>query len=110
MKTNLQLKTAVRDEPQWEQAICSSDIEVATRGGIVTLGGTVPHYAEKWAAEKAVQRVEGVSAIVEELEVSLAGIHKRNDSDIAEAMVSSFNWHVWVPGVCRPTPHAIVSG
>ena len=71
MKTDAQLKSAIQDELRWEPAISSCDIDVATRNGIVTLSGTVPHYAEKWAAEKAIQRVEGVSAIVEEREVNL---------------------------------------
>ena len=52
----------------------SSDINVATHDGVVTLSGTVPHYAEKWAAERATQRVEGVKAIAEEMEVHPTGV------------------------------------
>jgi osmotically-inducible protein OsmY len=44
-----------------------------------------------------VQRVEGVKAIAEEIEVNLSGVHKRKDSDIAEAVVNTLSWHVWVP-------------
>lgn len=103
MKTDSQLKSAILDKLRWEPTISSGDIDVATKDGIVTLSGTVPHYVEKWAAEKAVQRVEGVTAIVEELEVSLTGIHKRQDSEIAEAVVSSLTWNVWVPGEIQST-------
>jgi osmotically-inducible protein OsmY len=103
MKTDAQLKSAILDELRWEPTISSGDIDVATKDGIVTLSGTVPHYVEKWAAEKAVQRVEGVTAIVEELEVSLTGIHKRKDSEIAESVVSSLTWNVWVPGEIQST-------
>jgi osmotically-inducible protein OsmY len=67
------------------------------------LSGTVPHYAEKWAAERATQRVEGVKAIAEKIEVNLTGVHKRNDSDIAQAVVHSLGWHVWVPSHIQAT-------
>lgn len=103
MKTDAQLKSAIQDEIRWEPTISSKDIEVATKDGIVTLTGSVPNYAEKWAAEKAVQRVEGVKAIAEELEVNPSGIHKRSDSDIAQSVVSSLSWHVWVPSEVQAT-------
>jgi osmotically-inducible protein OsmY len=47
--------------------------------------------------------VEGVKAIAEEVEVNLAGVHKRKDSDIAEAVVNSLRWHVWVPNDIQAT-------
>ncbi len=97
MKTDAQLKTDVTTELTWEPALNANDIKVTTKDGIVTLRGSVPHYAEKHAAERAAQRVEGVKAIADELEVNLSGIHKRPDSEIAESVVSSLKWHVWIP-------------
>ena len=44
-----------------------------------------------------------MTAIVEELEVSLTGVHKRKDSEIAESVVSSLKWNVWVPGEIQAT-------
>lgn len=103
MKTDAQLKNEVMDELQWDPTVTSSDITVATKDGVVTLSGTIPFYAEKLAAERATQRVDGVKAIVEELEVSLTGVHKRKDSDIAQAVVNSLGWHVWVPSHIQAT-------
>jgi osmotically-inducible protein OsmY len=97
MKTDAQLKNDVMEELRWEPSVTASDINVATHNGVVTLSGTVPHYAEKCAAERAAQRVEGVKAIAEEMEVHPVGIYERKDSDIAEAVVNSLRWHVWVP-------------
>jgi osmotically-inducible protein OsmY len=97
MKTDAQLKIDVMEELRWEPTVTSSDIQVATNNGIVTLSGSVPHYAEKTSAERATQRVEGVKAIAEEMEVNLTGIHKRKDAEIAQAVVHSLRWHVWVP-------------
>jgi osmotically-inducible protein OsmY len=103
MKTDTQLRQAVIDELEWEPTVTSTDITVAAKGGVVTLSGTVPHFAEKCAAERAAQRVEGVKAIAEELEVSLFGIHKRSDTDVAEAVVTALRWHVWVPDTVQAT-------
>ncbi len=97
MKTDLQLKNDVVDQIGWAPSVSSGDIRVAAHDGIVTLSGTVPHFAEKGAAERAAQRVTGVKAIVEELEVNLDGLPHRSDADVAESVVNSLSWHVWVP-------------
>lgn len=97
MKTDAQLKTDVTTELKWEPALHAEDITVTTKDGIVTLGGTVPHYAEKQVAERATQRVEGVKAIAEELTVNLTGIHVRTDAEIAASVANSLKWHVWIP-------------
>jgi len=103
MKTDAVLKNDVVKELQWEPSVTSNDIEVVAKDGVVTLRGTVPHYAEKWAAERATQRVEGVKAIAEELEVNLTGIHRRTDTEIAKAVVEALKWHVWVPDHIQAT-------
>jgi osmotically-inducible protein OsmY len=97
MRTDIQVKEDVMEEIRWEPSVTSTDISVTAENGVVTLSGTVPYYAEKWAAERAAQRVEGVKAIAEEIEVNLFGDHKRDDADVAKAVVSALRWHVWVP-------------
>lgn len=79
------------------------DITATVAGGVVTLSGSVPYFAEKGAAERAVKRVQGVKALAEELEVNLSGMHKRDDTEIAEAIVNAFSWHVWVPNNVQAT-------
>jgi osmotically-inducible protein OsmY len=103
MKTDAQLKDDVTEELQWEPMVTSDDIDVVAHDGVVTLSGTVPHFAQKWAAERATQRVAGVKAIAEEIEVNLTGIHKRSDTLIAEAVAGALAWHVWVPDVVQAT-------
>jgi osmotically-inducible protein OsmY len=51
MKTDAQLKIDVLEELSWEPTVTVSDIKVVAEEGIVTLSGTIPHFAEKWAAE-----------------------------------------------------------
>ena len=81
----------------------SQSIAVAATDGVVTLSGTVHTYAEKWAAERATQRVEGVKGIAEDLEVSPIGVHKHSDTEIAAAAVNALKWHVWVPNNIQAT-------
>jgi osmotically-inducible protein OsmY len=97
MKTDAQLQTDVMEELKWEPCITASEIGVSAANGVVTLNGTVPTYAEKWAAERAAQRVGGVKAIAEEITIKLSGPHTRTDAEIAEAAVTSLKSHVWVP-------------
>ncbi len=97
MKIDAQLKSDVTTELQWEPTLHASDIIVGAKDGIVSLSGSVPHYAEKQAAERAAQRVEGVKAIAEDLEVNVAGAHQRSDTEIARSVLAGLRWHVWIP-------------
>jgi osmotically-inducible protein OsmY len=97
MKTDSQLQNDVMDELKWEPRVTANEIGVSVANGVVTLNGTVPTYAEKWAAERAAQRVGGVKAIAEEITIKLSGPHARTDAEIAEAAVTSLKSHVWVP-------------
>lgn len=97
MKTDLQLKKDVTDELEWEPSIHASQVGVAVKEGVVTLSGHLDTYAEKYAIEQAVARVEGVRAIAMEVDVKLEPGHKRSDSEIAMAAESALKWHSLVP-------------
>ena len=97
MKTDSELQADVQEELEWEPSVTASEIGVAVNNGAVTLSGTVPTYPEKYAAERAAQRVEGVKAVADEIQVKLAAGHHRNDTEIAEAAVRALRSHVWVP-------------
>jgi len=98
MKTDAQLKTDVTSELEWDPAINATQVGVAVKGGVVTLTGHLETFAEKYAIERAVGRVEGVKAVAIELDVKLAPGHKRSDSEMAEAAESAFKWHALIPG------------
>jgi osmotically-inducible protein OsmY len=97
MKTNTQLQLDVLDELQYEPSVDPSEIGVTTKDGIVTLAGTVKSYAEKWSAARAAERVSGVRAVVDELQVALPDMHIRTDEDIARAALNALEWDVMVP-------------
>lgn len=97
MKTDSQIQADVMQELKWDPSVTHEHIGVAVSEGIVTLSGKIPSYLEKSAAEKAAQRVAGVKAVVEKIEVKLPGTYKRDDQDIAKAVINQFKWNVQVP-------------
>ena len=103
MKTDTQLQKDVMDEIKWEPSTTAAQIGVTAANGIITLTGTVATYAEKWAVEKAAQRVEGVKGLAEEITIKPHGEHVKSDTEIAEAALNSLKWHVWVPNSIQAT-------
>jgi osmotically-inducible protein OsmY len=92
MKTDLEIQTNVMNELKWEPFLNSSEIGVAVKDGVVTLSGTVNAYSKKISAENAAKRVFGVKAVAEEIEVRLSPSDRKNDSDIAAAIVDALKW------------------
>jgi len=97
MRSNTQLQQQVLEELQYEPSVDSSEIGVAVNDGIVSLTGKVKSYAEKYAAAHAAERVYGVRAVTDELDVDLPAFHQRDDQDIARAALSALQWDVLVP-------------
>jgi osmotically-inducible protein OsmY len=97
MKIDREIRDDVIDELRWDPQITDPDaIGVAVKDGAVTLTGNVPTYVEKLAAVRAAERVYGVKAVANELEVKLAGA-PRDDSDIATAIAHVLDNNVQVP-------------
>ena len=97
MKTDEQLQQDVTAELKWEPSVNAAQIGVEVKDGVVTLAGHVDSYAEKWNAEKAVQRVSGVKALAVEMDVKLPGFSKRNDADIARSAQNAIGWTSYLP-------------
>lgn len=92
MKTDTQLQSDVMAELRWDPSFNSAEIGVEVKNGVVTLSGHVDKYAEKWAVERAAQKVAGVKALAVELDVTLPGSSNRNDSDIARTAENVLEW------------------
>ncbi len=97
MKTDSKIQADVLQELKWDPSVTHEHIGVSVNEAIVTLTGNVPSYIEKWAAEKAVQRVAGVKAVIERIDVKLPGSQVRDDETLAKAIVDQFKWNVRVP-------------
>jgi osmotically-inducible protein OsmY len=95
MKTDSELRRDVERELEMEPSVDERRIGVAVLDGIVTLSGEVHSYAEKWQAERTVERVSGVRGVVNQLSVKPAT--ERSDIDIARAAADVLKWNVLVP-------------
>jgi osmotically-inducible protein OsmY len=97
MRTDSELRIDVTSELNWDPSIRDENIATGVKEGVVTLAGIVDTYAQRYAAERAVERVHGVKAIVNDLTVKLPGALERSDADIAHAAVNALRWHIEVP-------------
>jgi osmotically-inducible protein OsmY len=95
MKTNEELRKDVMDEIKWDPELrnVATEIGVAAKDGVTTLSGVVESYWKKLSAEKAAQRVLGVKVVACDIEVRLASIGKRTDTEVAEAVRNALRWN-----------------
>jgi osmotically-inducible protein OsmY len=96
MKTDTDLQSDVIAELSWEPSIHSEEIGVEVTGGVVTLSGHVGTYSEKLEAARAAMRVFGVKALAVEIEVRLAGMSNRTDTDIARTVENVLQWTTYL--------------
>lgn len=92
------LRAELLDELEWEPSLGASRLDVAVgEDGVVTLTGLAGSYAQKVAAERAVKRVKGVHAVVNDVDVRLPMFHERTDTQLADSAVQALEWDVLVP-------------
>jgi osmotically-inducible protein OsmY len=91
------LRQTIIDELDFEPSVDAANIGVAVDNGVVTLTGHVASFAEKIAAERAVQRVKGVRAIAEKIEVRYPNDKRTADDQIAERALLIIAWNAQVP-------------
>lgn len=98
MVANGGLYTKVMEQLHFEPNIDESNITVSVKdNGVVVLGGKVKSYTEKYLAEKAVEKLEKVRGVANELTVDLASSYKRSDADIAQASLTALKWSMFIP-------------
>ena len=92
MKSDTQLQQDVMAELTWEPSVHAAQIGVEAKDGVVTLTGQVSSYHEKWNAENAAQLVNGVKALVVNMDVRLPALSQRSDEDIARSVENCLAW------------------
>lgn len=97
MKSDTQIRDDVLAELRWDPAVNPTDVGVIVKDGNVTLTGHLSSFAQKYAAERAVQRVIGVRGVAVELDVRLPSSHQRTDAEIAAAVERAIEWHTLIP-------------
>jgi osmotically-inducible protein OsmY len=94
-KSDSNLREAVLHQLEWEPEIFSIQIGVTARDGVVTLTGFVESYPERIAAEKAAMRVNGVSAVANDIKVRLP--YEATDTEIANNAIHAIRTNVSIP-------------
>jgi osmotically-inducible protein OsmY len=96
MKTDQEIREDVNQELLWEPRVPDPEsIGTAVADGAVTLTGHVSTYSEKVAASDAAERVYGVRAVANELDVRLTD--ERDDGDVARAIAHILEWNTNIP-------------
>ncbi|HUF26971.1 MAG TPA: BON domain-containing protein [Gemmatimonadaceae bacterium] len=97
MKSDNQIHRDVLEELRWDPTTSIAEIAVAAKDGVVTLSGRISSFAQKAAALRAAERVAGVKAVADDLEVKLPSSLERGDTEIAHQVVEALRWDVEVP-------------
>jgi osmotically-inducible protein OsmY len=97
MKIISELKENLLAQLRFECGRAADEVQISNDDGTVTLYGAVPNYAEKMAAVKAVQRVGGVKAVMDEIVVKLPDHQKCTDAELENAANNAISWITTVP-------------
>jgi osmotically-inducible protein OsmY len=87
MRSDIDIKRDVEAELRWNPDIDATDIAVSVKNGVVTLSGFVRSYGQKYEAEQTAKRVNGVTAVANDIEVRLPVFNQRPDPEIARDAV-----------------------
>lgn len=80
--TDAELEVNVTAELAWEPKVDSEEIAVSADNGTVTLRGTVGSFRQKREAGKAAQRVYGVLAVNNDLDVRILTEEQQEDAEL----------------------------
>ena len=87
--TDRELQEHVQNALDWEPSIDAADIGVSVDGGVVTLRGDVRSYSEMATSERVTLGVYGAKAVANDINVRLRDGLQRNDTEIAQAVLSA---------------------
>lgn len=97
MDDDERIKAEVMHELEWDPQVDAAHIGVSVAHGAVTLTGHVGRYSERLAAVRAAERIYGVRAVADELEVELHRADRPDDSEIAHAVARTLRRNRLVP-------------
>jgi osmotically-inducible protein OsmY len=91
------LRDAVQEELDWDPQVGDSRIRVAVTDGAIVLSGSVESYAQKAAAVRAAERIHGVKAVADDIQVVQPDSVKHKDAEIAAEIARGRGWNTLFP-------------
>jgi osmotically-inducible protein OsmY len=95
--TDEELARSVSDELRYDPRIDSAGVAVSAREGVVTLRGTVGSFHQKREGTKAAERVDGVVAVRNRIDVELLTGERREDADLRGDVLEALMLDAQVP-------------
>lgn len=89
MKADSEIKRDVEEELSWDPDIDDTDIAVSVTDGVVTLTGFARSCNDKFEAEAAAKRMNGVRGVSNDIEIRLPITSERTDPEIARDAVAA---------------------
>ena len=99
-----QLADEISEELSYDPSVVGSDkVDVSAAEGVVTLEGEVDSLAQRWAIERAVRRIAGVTDVNNDLVVVPPAKLSRTDDEIENAVNTVLSWTATIPGGINAT-------
>lgn len=99
--TDNTIEDSVMRELDWDPEVNAAHIAVSAKDGTIVLTGTVPSYAERLGAVRAAERIYGVRAVADKIEVKLPGASRGRDAEIAETIARQLRANSHVPDTVK---------
>jgi osmotically-inducible protein OsmY len=98
---NKTIEEAVRRELGRDPAVTANGIGVTANEGAVVLTGNAPSNGARLAAVRAAQRIKGVGAVSDEIEVQPPAASPGSDAEIAETILRQLRANIRVPDTIK---------
>jgi VCBS repeat-containing protein len=95
--SDIDLRDAVQEELSWDPTVDDSRIHVTAKNGAIALSGSVESYPQKAAAVRAAERIRGVRAVADDIQVVLPDSVKRKDAELAAEIAREREWNTSFP-------------
>jgi osmotically-inducible protein OsmY len=98
-----ELELNVTEELAWDPKVASDTIAVSAGDGTVTLRGTVGSFRQKREAQKAAERVYGVTAVNNDLDVRILTEYPRENAELRGDVLQALMLDSLVPSTVDAT-------
>lgn len=95
MRSDRELRRDVERAIEADRSVGEAHLSETVEDGVVTLTGQASSFGQKFNAGRAAERVAGVRAVANEVEVS--GSAPGDDADIAKAAADAIKWNASLP-------------